>query len=387
MRFRGALVAAQMTLACVLCFVAVLLLRSSLSLDQRDHGFHPSGVLTFELMFPRSAYSDDRMAAFYAQAQRKLREIPGVQAAGFATSVPWTGYDENTVLELRGYTPRPGESMQTRYQAAGPGFFESLGTRVLSGRTISERDTGPAPKAAVVNEALVRRYLSDVNPLGRVVDLFGQSWTIVGVVEDVRDHPADAAAKPAMWTSLEQLPYARIRGAVRASSGDPSSLAQAVNGAIASIDPALAVARLTTLLSIADVAIAERRFTLWWCAAFAGLAVALGTIGIYSLMAYSAQQRTREIGIRMALGATRRRVVGAMFASGFTLALAGVVAGALASPAAGRGLASLLYGVTPADRISLVLAMGAILFAAGLASAVPAWGAARTEPLAVLREQ
>ena len=135
-RLRGALVAAEMTLACVLCFAAVLLLRSSQALNERAHGFHPEGVLTFEVAFPSKGYNEDLRAAFYRETARRIREIPGVEDAGFSTSLPWTGYDENTSFDIEGYTPRPDESISARYQAASPGFFpfsrNTPGQRALS---------------------------------------------------------------------------------------------------------------------------------------------------------------------------------------------------------------------------------------------------------------
>lgn len=383
MRLRGALVAAQMTLACVLCFGAVLLLRSSLALAQRDPGFATKGVLTFGLSLPGSVYNDQRLVQFYREARRRLREIPGVVEAGFATDIPWTGYDESTGLNIAGYTPRPGESVSARYHGASPGYFEALGTPLLAGRAIDARDTPSGePGAMVVNQAMARRYFADRDPLGRVVD---SKWSIVGVIGDVPDHPADLAAVPAYWMALEQRPFGSIRAAVR-TTGDVLSVASAVRAVIASLDPELALANMVTMESIASNALAERRFTLWWSGAFAALALVLGAVGIYSLLAYSVQQRHREIGIRLALGATRRQVLGMLLTTGAAPAAAGVAAGLLVSPAAGRALGSLLYGMTPGDPAALLATAGVILLVAILASLGPAWAAARTNPMAALRE-
>jgi predicted permease len=388
-RFRGALVAAQMTLACVLCFAAILLLRSSIALGQRDPGFEPSGAVTFELAFPGNTYDGPRgprMGAFYREAVRRLNEIPGVTAAGFGTSVPWTGYDENAGIEIPGYTPAPGEDSSARYQAASAEYFAALGAPIIAGRAIEVRDAINAPRAAVVNEVLVRRYFPDRSPLGREIDFYGQTWQIVGIVADIEDHPADPDAEPAVYMSLHQYAFNRIRGVVR-TAGDPLEVLPTIRNVIADLDSEMPVSDIRTLASIAQDANSERRFTLLWCAAFAALALILGAVGIYSLLAYSVQQRTREIGIRLALGATRGRVLGTLIASGLTLAAAGLVAGLLAAPAAGRALASLLYGTSPSDLGALATAAGSILLAALLASIVPAWTAARTEPISVLRDQ
>jgi hypothetical protein len=208
----------------------------------------------------------------------------------------------------------------------------------------------------------------------------------IKVSADIEDHPADRDAEPAVYMSLHQYAFDRIRGVVR-TAGDPLNVLPAIRSAIAELDPEMPVSDIRTLASIALDAHAERRFTLWWCAAFAALALILGAVGIYSLLAYSVQQRTREIGIRIALGATRARVLGTLFANGLMLAAAGLAAGLLAAPASGQALASLLYGVSAADVPALLTAAGAILLAAAVARLAPAWKAARTEPINALRDQ
>jgi predicted permease len=384
-RLRAALVAAQMTLACVLCFGAVLLLRSSMALAERDPGFSTKNVLTFNLALPGSVYDDQRLAQFYRESRRRLREIPGVVEAGFATDVPWTGYDENTNLEIPSYTRRPGESVSARYHGASPGYFEALGTPLLAGRAIDTRDIRRErgePGAIVINHAMARRYFGNGDPLGQAI---GSKWTIVGVVGDVPDRPADVAAVPAYWMALEQKPFGSIRAAVR-TTGDSLSLAPSIRAMIASLDPDLAVANVVTMESLAKGALAERRFMLWWSGAFAALALTLGAVGIYSLLSYSAQQRQREIGIRLAMGATRMQVLRQQLISGVAPPSAGVAAGLLAAPAAGRTMESLLYGMTPSDPAALLATAAGILLAAILASLGPAWAAARTNLIAALRD-
>jgi predicted permease len=383
-RLRGALVAAQLGMAFVLCFTAVLLLRSSLALTKRDPGFATKGVLVFDISLPDKVYDERRLAQFYTESRNRLLEIPGVIQAGFATDIPWTGYAENTNLEIPGFTPRPGESASARYHGASPGYFEALGTPLLSGRQIDAHDTARPPGepgSVVINQALARRYFANRNPVGRALS---SRWTIVGVIADVSDHPADAAV-PAYWMALEQRPFGTLRAVMR-TAGDALSLVSAIRAVITSLDPELAVANVVTMESIAKNALAERRFTLWWSGAFAALGLLLGAVGVYSLLAYSVQQRHREIGVRLALGASRRQVLGTLLARGATPAGAGVAAGLIVSPAAGRTLESLLYGMTPGDPAALGVAAGSILLAAILASLGPAWTAARTNPISALRE-
>jgi predicted permease len=385
-RLRGGLVAAQASLACLLCFAAGLLFRSSLALSERAHGFHPEGTLTFEMAFPFNSYSRDRLARFYSEAVRRFHEIPGVRSAGFSTSLPWTGYDENTGFDIEGYAPRPGESISARYQAADPEFFGAIGTRLVRGRLIQADDDTSAAKVVVVNEALVRRYLPGEDPIGRLLGIWGAKRRIVGIVEDVRDRPADIAAAPAFWMPLAQEPFWRVRAAVH-TGGDPLAVVPAVRAALQSIDRELPMAEVRSMDDIASTALAERRFALWLCEAFAILAIALAGIGVYAMLAYSVEQRRREIGIRVALGATQGNVLGMVFGTGLRLAGLGAAAGVLLAPAAGRALSSLLYGVSPRDAITLAAAPAAILLIAALGCLAPGWMAVRNKPMAALREQ
>ncbi len=385
-RLRGALVAAEVTLACTLCFAAVLLLRSSRALQERAHGFHPEGVLTFELAFPDAAYNRDRVSAFYAEAARRFREIPGVRNAGFSTSVPWTGYDENTSFDIDGYAPRAGESISARYQAADGGFFDSMGTRLVRGRLISAGDNAKTAKVIVVNQALVRRYFHGEDALGRILNVWGAKRRIAGIVEDIQDTPADRAAVPAFWMPLAQEQFWRVRAVVR-TEGDALAMVPAVRAALRSMDRELPMAEVRTMDEIAAAALADRRFALWLCEAFAALAIALAGIGVYAMLSYSVEQRRREIGIRLALGATRSGVLGMVFAKGFGIAVAGAAAGVLVEPLAGGALASLLYGVSSRDAITLVAAPAIVLTIAALGCFVPGWVAARGEPISALREQ
>lgn len=385
-RLRGGLVSAEVALACILCFAAGLLWRSSQALRERTNGFHPERTLTFELSFPFKSYSAERLDGFFAEVVRRFHEIPGVRSAGFSTSLPWTGYDENSSFDIEGYVPPPGEEVSARYQAADPEYFNAIGTRLVRGRLISAADNSKAPKVILVNEALSRRYFPNQEALGRVLKIWGANRQIVGIMEDIRDQPADVAAIPAFWFPLAQERFWRVRAAIH-TDGDPLALAPAVRAAVQSIDRELPVAELQTMDQIAATALAERRFALWLCEAFGLLAMALAGIGVYAMLAYSVEQRRREIGIRVALGATHSDVLGMVFRSGLRLAGIGAAAGLVLSPAAGRALSGLLYGVSPQDAITLAAAPVAMLLIAALGCLAPGWMAAHGEPVAALREQ
>ncbi|HYO84606.1 MAG TPA: ABC transporter permease [Bryobacteraceae bacterium] len=384
---RGALVVAEVALGCVLCFCAVLLVRSGMQLNARDHGFQPSGVVTFRLQLPGSSYNDaTKVGNFVSHLMRGWREIPGVMAVGAGSAIPWTGYDENAGITIPGRAAKPGESMQTRYQTATPGYFEALRWPLRRGRLFQESDGPGTNPVAIVNETLARRFFEGTSPVGRYINYFGRSREIVGVVADVRDDPADTRAEPAVWLAAVQEAEPRMTVVVR-SAGDALAVVPQLRDKLAKFDPDLPIAEVRTMEGVVGTALAERRFALFVCQAFAALGLLLAAIGIYGLLTYLVQQRRKEIGIRMALGASNGAVLWMVTGSGVRLAAAGVVAGLLLSPPAARAMSTLLYGVSATDAVTLVATPLPLLITALVASGVPGWMAARTEPLPALRDQ
>lgn len=396
---RGALVVAEVALACVLCFGAALLVRSGIQLSARDHGFQPAGVVTFQLNFPGKPYDGPRPVAKVAEeALRRWREIPGVEAVGAGSAVPWTGYDDNSGFDIPGVPAKPGESRQARYHRATPGFFQALHIPLRSGRDFTDADRGIDKEAegrlvVIVNEVLARRYYDSGSldaVIGREIDYFGRRRRIVGIVADVRDTPSDLQAEPAIWMPVFQEPAPQLTVAVRVSGriySDPVSIVPRLREALAAVDPELPLAEVRSLDRIARAALAERRFALLVCECFAFLGLLLATIGIYGLLTYIVQQRRKEIGIRMALGATASALLWMVTGSGLRLAAVGVVAGILLSPLAGRAMTALLYGVSATDTLTMVVAPLVMFAAAFAASAVPGWVASRSQPMSALRDQ
>jgi predicted permease len=386
-RLRAALVAAEVALSCILCFSAVLLVRSSRLLNARDHGFNPHGVLTFQIGLARSAYpNDDRVTALYGDLVRHLSAIPGVRAVGLATNLPWTGYDEDILFDIVGRPRRAGESIQARYQAADPGFLTALGLRLVRGRWIEAGDLASSAPVLVINEALASRYFDTADPVGHYLDFGDRRYRIVGVVADVRDRPADPSAEPGFWWPLAQVPYGAFSIAVRTDL-DPAALVPAVRSAVASVDRELPLADLRSMDEIAATALAERNFARWLCAAFAALAMLLAAIGTYGMLSYLVEQRRREIGIRLALGASRPAVLWMVLSNGLTLAAFGISVGLFIAPVTGRGLSSLLYGVTASDAVTFIAAPLLTLLITCLGCLAPGWAAAHTEPMSALRDQ
>jgi putative ABC transport system permease protein len=386
-RLRSMLVASEIALAALLCAATLLLARSAHMLGERDHGFEGSGVLSFKLSLPQAAYENGAARAqLYEELTRRWRQLPGVEAAGLATDLPWTGYDENSGFDIVGREKIQEQGGQGRYHAASPGYFEALRVPLLKGRRFDERDRTDAPPVVLINDSLAQRYFPGEDPVGQVLDLWGGHRQIIGVVADIRDRPSDPQAVPAYWFPISQQAFNQV-SVVLKTSADPLAMAPAAAATLRAVDPELPLAEIRTMDAIVDAALAERRFALWLFEAFAVLALALAAVGIYGLLAYLVEQRRKELGIRMALGATRSAIVRMVLGDGARLCAAGALAGLVLVPLAGKGLASFLYGVQPTDSISLLTATLVILMVVLAASLVPAWAAARCHPMSALRDE
>lgn len=378
LRLRGALVAAEVGLACLVCAAALLLARSYELLDTRDHGFRPGGVLTYSVALPGAAYQSGAPSVrLYRELRGAIAAIPGVTRVGIATDLPWSGWDENSSWG-------PKDEHSGRFHMASPGFFESIGTPLIAGRYFDDREFEKEPKSIIVNESLANKYLGGRAAIGQRIRAWGAEREVVGIVADVRDTPADLTAKPAYWFPAGQETFGQLAVAIE-TTRDPLSLAAEVKRAMAAVDPELPMARVRTLADHAAQAMASRRFALWLFQAFAALAIGLAAVGVYGLLAYWVVQRRKELGIRMALGATRGGLWRLVVTGGVRLAAIGAVCAAVTIPLAGGLLKSMLYGVTSTDTVALIGAPLALIAVAAIASLGPAWSATRADPASSLR--
>jgi predicted permease len=386
LRWRRTIVVAEVTLACGLLVASGLLLRSFARLLDRDPGFRPEGAIAFELVLPEKRYPKPRdVAAFHERLEERLRALPGVAAAGATTALPWTGWDENTGFGIVGDSRTGADEPNARFGTAGPGFFAAAGVRLVRGRLFTSADGFDAPKVVIVNEALARAYFPGQDPVGRVLEIWDAKPRIVGVVADVRDAPADDAAHPAFFWPQSQAAFPATAVVVR---GKPEeALLRAVPRVVASLDPELPVAGLRPLDEVAAVAHARRTLLLALVSCFAGLALLLAAVGSYGVLAYSVEQRRHEIGIRLALGASGRRVVGEILGESLRLAALGVGLGLAVATLIGRALSSQLFGISPRDPLALGASAVGLVAVTVLAAAHPAWRAVRTEPAKVLRAE
>ncbi len=386
-RLRSLLVAGEIALAALLCAATLLLGRSARMLDKRDHGFEGSRVLTFSLSLPRAGYNSfDKTAPFFEELASGWQRLPGVIAAGLTTNLPWTGYDENSGFRIAGRQDEQNAEGQGRYQAASPGYFQALRIPLVRGRLFEDGDGRAAPPVLLINESLSSRYFPDEDPVGQVLDVWGSRRRIVGVVGDIRDRPSDPQAEPAYWFPLSQVTPSLQVSAVLRTTADPLTAVPAAGAVLRALDPELPMAEIRTMSSVMGAALAERRFALWLFEAFAALALALAAVGIYGLLAYVVAQRRKELGIRAALGASRRAIVGMVLSDGLRLCILGLLAGITLVPVAGKGLSRFLYGIRPSDTVALLATSLVILLVVLTASLGPAWSAARSHPMTALRE-
>lgn len=388
-RLRTALVIGEVALAGWLCAASLFLYRSYQELGARDHGFDATNTLTFRIAAPRQGPPQPgQVPQLYENIQSQIRALPGVKAVGATTNLPWSGYDENTGFEIVG-RPKPlaGQDPAARYQAAMAGYFEAAGMRLLKGRLFDQAiDTREKPKVVIVNEALATRYFPAGDAVGAKVNLWGHEREIVGVVASVRDYPADAETKPAFWFPMAQEGFTNVFFAVRTVNADPTSLTNAIAAAVHAVDPDLPLADVRTLESRAAGAFAGRRFALWLFQAFAVLVLILAAAGIYGLLAYLVHQRRRELGIRIALGASRLELCLLVLSDGFRMTIAGVVVCLAFIPIGGYLMRAFLFNVKPFDAVTLAGATVALLVIALVACLGPARTASQSDPALVLRD-
>ena len=401
-RLRRGLVVAQIGLALVLLVGAGLLIQSFARLRGVDPGFVPDGLLTARLELSPVRYPrNDQIRAFYEELVRRLEQVPGVAAVATVKALPMTQLelgDWSFVEEGRhSLPPRPADWVLANWQAVSPGYFETMRIPLLQGRDVAAADRVGAPGVAIVNRTLARRAWPGGDALGKRILLGGGAsdsvWrTVIGVAGDVRHRGLDVEPQPEIYLPHAQFPAGtgtalRTLRLVLRSERDPVALTSAVRAAVASLDPDLPLAEVQTMEEAMGSWAAERRLTMLLVAGFAVVAIVLGGVGIYGVMAHMVAQRTREIGIRIAVGAVPREILALVLRQGAWLAGLGIAAGTLAGLGAARLLSGLLYGIAPTD-VPTFLATAVLLAAvAAAASLLPAVRATRIDPIEALRAE
>jgi putative ABC transport system permease protein len=374
----------------VLLSGAGLLMRSFYRLQSMDPGFDPHGILTFRTNLPGAKYKGDAaQAAFYHRALDRLRALPGVTAAGAAQIFPLAGDDYILSFVQIGKPPVPvGNQPSAGYYAATPGYFSALRIPVKRGRDFTEHDDAASPAVAVISESMARQFYPAEDPLGQRIQMGNGSKPaeIVGVVGDVRDQELESKGRPAVYEPAAQVPFGSMYYGLR-SEGDPASLISGVRAAIRELDPELPIDAIGTVDALVSNSLSQRRFSMLLMAVFGGLALVLAMIGIYGVISYSVAQATREIGIRVALGAAHGDVLRMVFGYAGVLMVVGLTIGTVAAMAAGRLLQSQLFEVRPADPATYIGVAAVLLITGLVACAVPAVRAMRVDPLVALRNE
>jgi putative ABC transport system permease protein len=397
-RFRNALVVVEMALAVVLLVGAGLTLRSLWALQRVPLGFDPAGVLTMRLALPAASYGEpDRVVSFYQRLMDRVRQLPGVRSAGAARSLPLGSTIGDFGLRVEGYQPPPGTNAKGDWQIVTDGYLEAMGERLGRGRSFAPADRTDSLLVALINEEMARRYWPGRDPIGGRFKIGGgradRPWvTVVGIVADVRHNGITEAIKEKFYVPHTQW-HRSVGNPIRAmtlvvrSAGDPAAMARPVREAVRALDASLPVTDVRTMSSVVGATLSAPRFTGVLLGAFAALALVLSAIGIYGVLSYLVSRRTREIGIRVAIGASRTDVLRMIMTSGLLLALAGIGLG-LALAAWASGLTrSLLYEVRPGDPLTFVLVGATLSLVAMFASLVPAWRATRVDPVVALKSE
>jgi predicted permease len=401
-RTSGVLIVSEVALSLILLIGAGLMIRSLWMLRSVDPGLDPNNVLTMTIGIPVPSTrfpAPLQQSNFFNDVLQRVRTLPGAESAGVIDTLPLTGGGSTQPIAIEG---RPAQQMADQPEVAvrivSPGYIRAMHIPLLRGRDLSDVDAAARPEAVVISDSMAKRFWPNENPIGKHLTMTffpDGSREIVGIVGDVKDSGLDVIDPVAtLYMPLAQVTTPLLGGwtsfpmsLVVRTNANPSSLTSAVTEAVHQVDSELPLLHIRTMQDIVGESLSQQRFNMQLLAVFAGLALSLAAIGIYSVLSYSVKRRVREIGIRMALGARVRDVLRLIVIEGMRPTLIGVVIGLAGALALGRVLANLLYGVKPTDPITFG-AVSVLLAAVALfASIVPAYRATRVEPLKTLRDE
>ena len=387
-RVRGWLVATEVALALVLLTSAGLMVRSFLRVQAVQPGFRSDSVLVFDLQLPNARYPNDAaQAAFFQQLTARLEALPGARAVGAISCLPLGGGENMGSFEIEGEPPVvPGNEPKAERRWVTPGYFATMGIPIRQGRVFQPTDTAGRPLVVVINETMARQFFSSRDPLGHPLKVGGAWRTILGVVSDVKSASLESDVRPQVYLAHAQDPWPPMT-VVLHTEGNPLALASAVRSELKALDAFLPAAKMRTMEQVVSNAASARRFNMALLVFFAVAALLLTMMGIYGVVAFLAGRRSREIGIRMALGARRGDVLWLVLQQGMKPVAFGSIAGLAGSLAASRLVASQLYGVSWWDPLTLASIFVLSGIAALLASWIPARRAARVDPAMALRTE
>jgi len=397
-RVRSALVVSEVALALMLLIGAGLMLKTFSKLQRIDAGFNPKNVLTMMFALSPGRYSDSQKArAFYKELDQRIGSLPGVEAAAFTTSVPLNGATVTTVLLDGEQFTTYGEQKLTVQSSVGVGYFRAMGIPLIKGRSFTEQETDKTPLVAIIDENMARELFPDKDPIGEHLRLNEGTirFEVIGVIRHVKhlswDGDAQSKVRFQMYTDYNQIPdpfFAQVTGTmslVVRTSSDPSSVVSSVRNQVNEVDKDQPIYNIKPMSDLIAASMSQQRFAMLLLAVFAGVSLVLASVGIYGVMSYSVTQRSHEIGIRMALGASGGDVMNLVVGQGLRLVIAGVATGLAGAFALTRVMSSLLLGVTATDPLTFAITSIVLTGVALGACFVPARRAIKVDPMEALR--
>jgi putative ABC transport system permease protein len=399
-RIRSGLVVAQVALALLLLAGAGLTLKSFRNAQNAPLGFNPEDILVADVLLPKARYdTDEKVAHFNDQLVERIRALPGVEAAALGSNIPFDDNEWDSSFHVTGTPPySPGEKPEAEVNFVTPDYFRVMRMPLLRGRAFSANDRANQPRSVIIDESLAQKYFPGKDPIGQQID-DNQSdeknpppLTIVGVVPRTRNEaPGQDNVEQYHWPQMtfaaEQVPNRSNVLLVRVKSGNPLAVVPAIKSELQALDPDQAFADISTMENNIAKSLGSRRMMMSLLGSFAGIALLLASVGLYGVMALTVTQRTRELGIRLALGAQRADVFRLVISQGMLLVVSGLIIGLLGAIGVGRGLQSVLYGVGGSDALALSFALFALVIVALIACWLPARRATRVDHMVALRSE
>jgi putative ABC transport system permease protein len=387
-RVLSALVVVEVALALVLLVGAGLMTRSFSKLLQVSPGFEPSNLVAARVLLPATKYQRANQVRFYEAVIERVRREPGVTSASAVSAMPLhdVGVAGALPFNVEGQQPPPTEDPLADVRIVAPGYFETMKIKLLAGRFLDQRDAEVGPRTSVINETMARRYFPNESPLGRIIQNPHGKSEVVGVVADVHNQGLDKDPRKQVYLPMKQSPTAGMALVAR-TDRDAATFGNAIQRAIWEVDPAQPIYELSTMDQILARAVFLPRLSTTLLAMFALAALLLAALGIYGVLSYSVSQRTKEIGLRMALGASGGNTVAMIVRSSVGMVALGGVIGLIAAVILARSMAGILYGIGPFDLPAFTLALVTLLIAGIVASLLPALRTTRVDPMVALRDQ
>jgi predicted permease len=385
-RIRSGLVLVQVALSFLLLVGSVLLLESMQRIRDTSPGFAVDGMLTTGVNLFSAGYTPDRARSFLEQLMERLHGVRGIESAAYSRIAPFSYATlSNAPIAIDGYQQPRNEPLSSDYLEVSPSYFSTLSIPLISGREFTRADDEAAPPVAIVNEEMVNRYWSGQDPVGKRLKLKDRWLRVVGVARTAKYGTFTEPPKALFYVPLRQNFSTRVALHIRTRE-TPATMANALAQLMLSIDPDVAPSPVITMREQLDRANSGQRIAVILLGLFGTIALLLAGVGLYGVMSYAVSQSTRELGLRMALGATVPRLLRLVMSKGLLLTLAGVALGGIAALALTRLLGYLLYRVSPRDPVAFGVAFAVMMIAASAASFLPAWRATRIDPVRALRD-